>query len=62
MDISGNKQSIVSVLDETAFYEELKRLLMMSIQSELEKDDIDCDLIEECTAAIEALEAELVTA
>ncbi|MGN1421668.1 MAG: bacterial Ig-like domain-containing protein [Eubacterium sp.] len=58
MDTFVNKKVIASIIDDNGFNAELKALLNEIIDDELLKDidDMDCDLIDECTQMLIELE------
>jgi uncharacterized repeat protein (TIGR02543 family) len=60
MDIQLNENMINSLLDDTQFYKDYKAMLNEIIDQELEKsvDEMDCDLIDDCTNMLIELEQE----
>ena len=58
MNITVNRKTLEYVLDEERINDEIIRFLSTVIQDELNKETIDCDLIDECVSVIETLEAQ----
>lgn len=58
MELTVNKSILSSLLNDEAEYSEIIAFLNEIIDDEIEKDNPDCDLIDDCVNAIEALEAE----
>ncbi|MBE6720705.1 MAG: hypothetical protein E7571_08665 [Ruminococcaceae bacterium] len=56
MNITVNEQIIKKVFDEQDYVEELSAFLNSVIDAEIEKDDIDTELIDDCTDLLYALQ------
>ena len=56
MEITVNKTILQNIYDDKSFYSEIYNLLNSIIDEELEKEEPDCDLIDECISALDDIQ------
>ena len=56
MEITVNKTILQNIYNDKSFYSEIYNLLNSIIDEELEKEEPDCDLIDECISALDDIQ------